>query len=227
MTQSLPDGVIVDEFLRHDAECPVFGFNLACAYPFPAAAAQFYRPIACSLAALDPGVYVYPDWETHVTIVTFVNFSLHRRPDASRLTQLESLLSPVIEILRPVLTGRPFPLVINAPVLTPKAAILPITDPSGEITRIRRHVIAALEADKELHSKLSRAGLNAPEIVHSTVMRFKAAPADVARFAARFEEAAGTAHPVEIIIEELLLTTETKPYMRQGAVARRFPLALV
>ena len=227
MMRNPQDGVIVDEFLRDDADCPVFGFNLACAYPFPAVAAQFYRPIASRLAALDPAVYVYPDWETHVTLITFVNFSLHRRPDASRLAQLQSLLQPAIEILRPVLAGRSFPLLIGAPVLTPKAAILPVSDPSGEITRIRRNVIEALEADKELHGKLSRAGLNVPGIIHSTVMRFKSVPSDLARFAADFEAVAGTAQRVEIMIEELLLTTETKPYMRAGTVERRFPLAPV
>ncbi|HUD45470.1 MAG TPA: hypothetical protein VMR33_01510 [Candidatus Baltobacteraceae bacterium] len=225
--KNLQDGVVIDEFLRADADCPVFGFNLACAYPFPEIAAQFYRPIASRLAALDPAVYVYPDWETHVTIVTFVNFSLHRRPDASRLAQLQLLLPSAIEILRPALAGRPFSLLLGAPVLTPKAAILPISDPTGEITRIRRDVTAALEADKELHGKFTRAGLNVPAIVHSTVMRFKSAPSDLARFAADFEEAAGTAQPVEILIDELLLTTETKPYMREGTVEHRFPLARV
>jgi hypothetical protein len=227
MIRNPQDGVIIDEFLRDDADCPVFGFNLACAYPFPAAAAQFYRPIASRLSALDPAVYVYPDWETHVTIVTFVNFSLHRRPDASRLAQLRLLLQPVIEILLPVLAGPSFSLLIGAPVLTPKAAILPISDPSGEIARLRRNIIGSLEADKELRVKLSGAGLNVPAIIHSTVMRFKAAPADFARFAADFEKAAGAAQPVEIKIEELLLTTETKPYMREGTVEHRFPLAPV
>ncbi len=227
MIRNLQDGVITDDFLRNDADCPVFGFNLACAYPFPPAAAQFYRPIAGRLAALDPAVYVYPDWETHVTIATFVNFSLNRRPDASRLAQLQSLLQRTIEILRPVLTGRSFPLLIGAPVLTAKAAILPISDPSGEITRVRRNMIAALETDNELHGKLSVAGLNVPGIIHSTVMRFKSAPSDLARFAADFDEAAGAVQPVEIMMKELVLTTETKPYMREGTVAHRFPLAPV
>jgi len=112
-------------------------------------------------------------------------------------------------------------------VLTPKAAILPIADPSGEITRVRRDVISALEADKELHGKLARAGLNVPGIIHSTVMRFKAAPSDLARFAADFEQAARAAHQVEIMIDEILLTTETKPYMREGTIVHRFPLAPV
>ena len=99
MTNHAGDGVVVDELLHDDPDCPVFGFNLACDYPFPEIAAQFYRPLATRLAALDPGVYVYPDWETHITIVTFVNFNMIRRPDATQRVQLESLIEPVIKIL--------------------------------------------------------------------------------------------------------------------------------
>ena len=105
MTSDARDGVVVDELLRDDADCPVFGINLACAYPFPEIAAQFYRPIPQRVAALDRGVYVYPDWETHVTIVTFVNFSLHRRPDAKRLAELKALIQPIAKILQPVLVA--------------------------------------------------------------------------------------------------------------------------
>src|ERR1700728_2028794 len=105
MTRNPQHGVVIDDFLRDDADCPVFGINLACAYPFPEVAAQFYRPIAKRLNLLDPAVYVYPEWETHVTIVTVVNFSLHRRPDPARLAQLQSLLQPAIEIPRRALEG--------------------------------------------------------------------------------------------------------------------------
>ena len=226
MTNQAVDGVVVDELLRDDPDCPVFGFNLACAYPFPEVAAQFYRPIATRLTALAPGVYVYPDWETHITIVTFVNFSKHRRPDSTLLAQLELLLDPVIKILRTTLkAARPFRLAIGAPALTPAAAILPISDTSGEIGRIRCDVLDALKANTELYDKLSRAGLNIPGIVHSTVMRFKSAPSDYRKFAADFAEASSAVKSIKIDVSELLLTTETKPYMREGTVIRRFPLA--
>ncbi len=56
-------------------------------------------------------------------------------------------------------------------------------------------------------------------------MRFKSAPNDHKKFAADFNEAFRGMMPVEITINELLLTTETKPYMREGTVACRFPLA--
>jgi hypothetical protein len=220
----LEDGVIVDSLLAADADCPVFGLNLACAYPFPAAAAPFYRPIAARLAALDPAVYVYPEWETHVTIMTFVNFSLHRRPGPARLTQLQSLIQPVAELMGPLLAGPAFELMAGPPVLTLKAAILPLADPAGEISRIRQRVGAALAGEKALLGELTRAGLNTPGIIHSTIMRFKGAPRNLPRFLAEFDRAAAAATPFPLGIGELLLTTETKPYMQEGVVVRRFPL---
>jgi hypothetical protein len=218
-------GVVVDALLATDPVAPVFGFNLACAWPFPAAAARFYRPLAEQLAALEPAVYVYPEWETHVTILTFANFSLHNRPDSERRAQLQSLLNRVRELLRPWLNGPAFELILGPPVLTRKAAILPISDASGAIARIRQTVTAALDADKGLHSELMRAGLNVPGIIHSTIMRFKSQPRDLPKFLADFDQVAMTAKPFPLAIGELLLTTETKPYMRAGEIAGRFPLA--
>jgi hypothetical protein len=221
----LERGIVVDSFLAADADSPVFGFNLACAWPFPVAAARFYRPIAERLAALDPAVYVYPEWETHVTILTFVNFSLHRRPAPECLAQLQSLLDPVRALLRPLLARPAFELVLRAPVLTRKAAILPIADATGAIAQIRHSVSAALAADKALRAELVRSGLNVPGIIHSTIMRFKSEPADLARLLADFDQVAATAEPFPLFIDELLLTTETKPYMRAGEIVDRFPLA--
>jgi hypothetical protein len=217
-------GIVPDALLASDPDGPVFGFNLACAWPFPAPAARFYRPLAERLAALDPAVYVYPEWETHVTIITFVNFSLHRRLEPERLAQLQSLINPVRELLRPLLQGPTFELMIGAPALTRKAAILPISDPTGAITRIRQTTLAALEDDKPLRAKLASAGFNVPGIIHSTIMRFTREPADLSKFLTDFDEAAA-AKPFPLAVEEFLLTTETKPYMRAGEIVHRFPLA--
>jgi hypothetical protein len=220
----LERGFVVDALLAADPDRPVFGFNLACAYPFPAPAARFYRPIAERLAALDPAVHVYPEWETHVTIVTFVSFYLHARVEPERLAQLQSLINPVRELIRPLLERPAFKLVLGPPVLTRKAAILPISDATGAIARIRQTVRAALEADKALHTELARGGLNVPGIIHSTIMRFKSNPRNLAKFLADFDEAAAPVEPFTLAIDELLLTTETKPYMRAGEVVHRFRL---
>jgi hypothetical protein len=218
-------GVAADPLLATDPDAPVFGFNLACAWPFPESAARFYRPMAKRLAALDPGVYVYPEWETHLTIVTFINFSRHRRTEPERLAQLQSLINPVRELIRPLLDGPAFELVLGAPVLTRKAAILPVSDPTGAITRLRQSVRAALAADKTLEAELLRGGLNVPGIIHSTIMRFTSEPANLAKFLADFDAVAASIEPFPLAIDELLLTTETKPYMREGRIVHRFPLA--
>ena len=221
----MEQGVGVDALLAAEPDGPVFGFNLACAWPFPAPAAQFYRPIGERLAALDPAVYVYPEWETHVTIMTFVNFSLHKRPEATRLGELQSLINPVRELIRPLLKRPAFELVLGPPVLTRKAAILPISDATGAIAEIRQSIRSALASDKGLHAELVRGGLNVPGIIHSTIMRFKGEPRDLTKFLADFDQVAAAAEPFPLAIDELLLTTETNPYMRAGEIAERFPLA--
>jgi hypothetical protein len=218
-------GLLADAVLATDPDGPVFGFNLACAGPFPAPVAQWYRPLAERLAALDPAVYVYPAWETHVTIVTFLSFLLHRRMEPERVARLQSLIAPVSELIRPRLQGPPFELVLGAPVLTRNAAILPISDPAGAIMRLRRSVRAALAGDQPLHDELTRGGLNMPGIIHSTIMRFKSAPASMPKFLADFDAAAASVEPCPLAIDELLLTTETKPYMRSGEIVQRFPLS--
>jgi hypothetical protein len=221
----LEHSLVVDELLSSDPDAPVFGFNLACAYPFPAATANAYRQIAERLGALDAAVYVYPEWETHVTIVTFVNFSLHRRIESGRLAQLESLINPVTQLIRPLLKVAAFELTLGPPVLTRKAAILPISDERGAIASIRQTVRTAFATDKKLHAELERNGLNVPGIVHSTIMRFKSQPANLNKFLSDFDALAAPMQPFSFIVDELLLTTETKPYMREGEVVHRFPLA--
>jgi hypothetical protein len=221
----LERGFVVDEVLATDPDGPVFGFNLACAHPFPERAARFYRPIAQRLAALDPGVYVYPEWETHVTLMTFVNFSLHRRVGPEALAAWRALIHPVRDLIRPLLARRAFQLVCGPPELSRKAAILPITDATGAIAEVRNTVVAALAREAGLRAELERGGLNVPGIIHSTIMRFKSQPGNRARFLAEFDEAAAAAEPIALEINELLLTTETKPYMREGEVAHRFALS--
>jgi hypothetical protein len=226
-TEINEQGFVADEFLAADPDCPVFGLNLACAYPFPAAIGAAYTTLAKRLAALDDGIYAYPVWETHVTIMTFVNFNLHRRPSPERLAELRSCIGPILQALRPLFDGHemaPFRLEFLPPVLTRKAAILPMANPSGEILQIRRRASQLLRGNRELHEKLLCAGLNVPEIIHSTIMRLKTAPRDLPRFEAGFDAIAATTSPFATTVGEILLTTETKPYMREGEILHRFAL---
>jgi hypothetical protein len=220
-------GLVADDFLGTDPDCPVFGLNLACAYPFPPTVEEAYSKTAFRLAALDEGVYVYPFWETHITIITFLNFSLHRRPDAKRLEELRAFTAPILDAMREVFRAEPiapFELHFRAPVLTRKAGILPIGNPTGEIPRLRQRALQVLEANKELHGNLTRLGLNVPGIIHSTIMRFKKVPSDFGRFTTGFDAVAASAPPFTIPIRELYLTAETKPYMRSGEILHHFPL---
>ncbi len=221
-------GFITDGFLATDPDCPVFGINLACAYPFPAGVEASYLAMAGRLAELDEAVYVYPVWETHVTIVTFLNFSLHQRPSLERLEELRSCASPIMEVLQSLFDKEgiePFRLEFGPPVLTRKAAILPIANPSGEIARMRRRAGQLLQGNQALHEKLLRGGLTVPGIIHSTILRLKRAPRDLPGFAAGFDAIAAATAPFAMTVREILLTTETKPYMREGEILHRFALA--
>jgi hypothetical protein len=119
------------------------------------------------------------------------------------------------------LSIKPFRLEFGPPVLTRKAAILTAANPTGEIARIRQRATELLEANHELRTKVVRGGLNVPGIIHSTIMRFKHAPRDMSGF----DAAAKATPPFAIDVKEIFLTTETKPYMREGEIIHRFPLA--
>ncbi len=220
-------GFITDEFLATDPDCPVFGINLACAYPFPASAEPAYTDLADRLAKLDDGVYVYPMWETHVTLITFINFSRHKRPSPQQVGELGSLVPPVLELLRFIIDSKKlgaFQIELSPPILSRKAGILPVSNPSGEITRIRQWVRESLDGNAPLRERVLGAGLNIPGIIHSTILRFKQAPGDVRRFLAEFDSVAAATKPFSFSVNELLLTAEPKPYMRAGEVLHRFRL---
>jgi len=226
-TKQIMQGFMPDAFLAGDPDCPVFGLNLACAYPFPVEIEPRYSALAGRLARLDGAVYVYPFWKTHVTIVTFVSFCPHPRPSPGRVAELRSLIAPLTEMAKSVLAQEKIPqfrLEFQAPVLSGKAAILPIINPTCEILRIRRHILQMLDDNKKLRDQLIGEGLNVPGIIHSTIMRFKSVPADAARFTAGFDEIAAEFEPFAITISEILLTAETRPYMRSGEKLHRFLL---
>lgn len=214
-------GIVADPFLADDPDCPVFGLNLACAYPFPPAISRAYERMAGRLAALDPAAYVYPLWETHVTIATLINFSLHRRPSEVEISKLTAF-APRITLCLRTLSINAFSLRLQAPVLTRKAAIIPISNPTGEIARLRAQALQLIGRDSALHAELLPRGLAAPEIIHSTIMRFERGPQNPARLIEDFQAIAATTHLGRIEVNEVFLTQETKPYMREGRILHRF-----
>ena len=150
ITHTAGDGVIVDDLHRGDPACPVFdsipGLRLSIPRKSPRTLSPHRRPRSGR--------------------ARFGSLRLSRLGDAHHHRHSSSI-SACIEILtRPAAhsTGialrshtqnptmkaldltRTFHLTIGAPMLTPKAAILPISDASVEIARIRRNIF--LEAFK-------------------------------------------------------------------------------
>lgn len=219
------EGFVADKHLANNPDCAVFGLNVACLYPFPAEVAEAYEALAARLSALDSGVYVYPRWETHVTIATLVNFTKHERPTAERITELRELTHQVAAELEPAFRDiGPFELSIEQPLISRKAAILPLSDPADAISRIRNQLVAILARNPSLVACLADLGMSIPPLAHSTIMRFKSVPVDTARFLSKFDEISRTAPRATMRVDEIYITTETKPYMREGEIFRRFPI---
>jgi len=102
------------------------------------------------------------------------------------------------------------------------AAIIPISNSTGEIARLRAQALQLIERDPALNPELLARGLSTPQIIHSTVMRFRKEPRNPGRLIDDFHAIAATAPLGEIEVNEIVLTEETKPYMREGKVLHRF-----
>lgn len=224
------DGLVADKFLGSDPDVPTFGLNLACAWPFPDAWRESYEEMARKLSALGPEVYVYPFPCTHITLVTLVNFARHIRPAAELVEALQAKIPDITATLSPLFAEnspdriQPFVLQPQSLVLARGAGLLRMHNPDGEVARLRRRVVELLQANAPLHRELTECGFNVPGIIHSTVLRFVRPPADLEEFLAGFDEIAAETKFPPLDVKEVVLTAETKPYMRAGEVLRRLSL---
>ena len=224
------DGLLADEFLGDDPGVSTFGLNLACAWPFPEAWRANYERLAQRLRALGPWVYAYPFPFTHVTLVTLVSFARYLRPTAETVKAGEERLPEIVATLAPMFAAssperiKPFTLHPQSPVLSRSAGILPLQNPDGEVARLRQRTVELLRGKEPLHRELTECGLNVPGIIHSTVLRFRQPPPDLERFLAAFDELGAETSFPPLEVGEVLLSSETKPYMRGGEVLRRFRL---
>jgi hypothetical protein len=207
-----------DPFLVTGPWAPVWGLNLALGWPLPAPVSTTYLAAAADLAALEPALYVYPHQQTHVTVLTLINFKEHVQPTLDQQDALEALVPPVRDTLAPLLRDLPpLEVELGAPALSPQAVYVPIHEAAGTVARVRALALAALPAVDQRF-----AACRPPPAIHFTMGRFKGAPAD--DFAARFADWARGRTLGRARIAELLLTSETLPYMRAGEVLARFPL---
>jgi len=226
------DGLVADKFLSSDPDVPTFGLNLACAWPFPEAWREGYEKMARKFSALGPEVYVYPFPCTHITLVTLVNFARHTKPTADRVTALKGKIPEITATLSPLFTEpsperiKSFLLQPQAPVLARGAGLLPMHNSDGEVVRLRRRVLGLLQTNVPLHRGLTECGFNVPGIIHSTVCRFMRPPEALERFLTQFDEIASETKFPPLEVKEVVLTSETKPYMRAGEVLLRFKLAV-
>lgn len=199
-------------------DTPVLGLNVAFHWPLPEAFRGEYDRLRARLQALDPGVYVYPFEQTHVTVATIVSFKRHERPDSDEERRILSLVQPLASRLDAIAAGiDAFTIDVGAAVLVPSAAFLSITNPTGEVTMIRQRLRsdAALEAELQI-----------PRAIHSTILRFRRAPADPPSFASAFSEIAQSVRFGTARVDELLVTTETRPYMMAGRIVHQTHLKI-
>lgn len=217
----LSDGLKSDTLLSEDPERPVYGLNIAIGWPLPTEIKKTYELLFNELSALGPDVFVYPFHQTHITVMTIVNFKKHQNPGAE-IAEIKNLVPQIISLIATELENSPdvfdtFQLDIGPPVLSTQAAFLPILNPTGEIFRLREKLAPALEDALDVRPHF-------PGIIHSTVMRILKCPTSVNDFLAEFESIANRSHVGKTVIEEILLTSETKPYMRGGEKLHTFPL---
>lgn len=223
MACSGQDALEADVLLANSPDLDTFGLNLACAWPLPDAMRSAYEALAGRLASIDTGLYVYPFPTTHVTAMTLVSFMDYPEPTEHQRARLRTLAQKVATMLDSFFEAaredhiRPIVVRIERPYLARGAVILPMADILGEMARLRASVGAVLEGVSELRLKI-------PGIVHSTIGRFTRVPADPVRFRQRFAEVTQDVDFGTITFGEVLLTAETRPYMRRGDVIARFAL---
>ena len=134
------------------------------------------------------------------------------------ISQLKELAANAVQLLAPVFSAeaepriRPFKLKFGRPVLSHNAAFLPISNPTGEITLIRKKCIQLIESSPHLYQSLEKHGLKIPEGIHTTILRFQANPNNLDSFLAEFDSISLDTNIGSATIDEILVTSETKPY---------------
>jgi len=209
-------GFAPDSLVDEHADRACIGLNLAVGWPLPSPLGDAYAELAARVASIDPAVYVYPPATTHVTVLTAVNFKRYPNPTADTVRSVDEAADALGDFTTQALIGvLPFELEVGSPVLARAAAFLPMNDQAGAIATLRDRVLPFCRTQGGILTDAS-----APRAVHSTFLRFRRAPADALAFARAFDEVARDFAPTRVAIDRVLVTLETKPYMRAGSITR-------
>jgi hypothetical protein len=205
-------GFIEDELVGKEIDREVYGVNIACGWPLPTEIREIYEEMYEKLKDLE-GAYIYPYHQTHITIVTVINFK-------KRLNKIKKYLDhETLKLLKRgienIVRHKPIKIFIDSPVLLRSAAFLPIYNPSGEIYEIRKETLNILKDDHKDYD------LDTPISIHSTILRFQQVPTDSAKFLQRFAEITEKFSVVEGILREVYITEELKPYMKKGSILEK------
>jgi hypothetical protein len=210
-----------DPLAAEHADRRHYGLNIAVAWPLPAEVEAAYGEFAQRVGALHPELYVYPFSMTHVTVLTAVNFKSYPDPTEVQMRDIDRVAVELGQFLAGSSGDlRAFSLETGRPALASRAAFVPMTNPTGEIAKVRERALAFCRAEGGILAHAS-----APSAIHSTVVRFREPPPDAIAFADAFDAIASGVDFGRIAIGRLLVTLETKPYMRDGRVVRSVELS--
>ena len=213
-------GFVSDSLFQEEPKPPVFGLNIAFGWPLPIPLKEPYERLSKVLSALNPGLYVYPYKQIHVTVMTLVNFKDHPNPSQEEVLTIQKIADKVKSIIPPILSDlqlKPFKIDVGPAVLSSRAAFLPILNPTQEVSRLR-------EAGSSILPRSLLPNIIIPKAIHSTIVRFIKPPPDTPAFVSAFESTVKNFRLGEATINEFLLTAETKPYMIGGEILHRFNL---
>jgi len=225
-------GFLTDSLLAETPYLPVFGLNLAFGWPLPVELKQAYQKLADALAVLYPYVYLYPYRQTHVTVATLINFKrCINHPE--EIDSLRGLIPDIEALISSLVSGeggmgiKAFHIDVGPPVLSSRAALLPIANGTGEVFHLRNLLREKLKLGNASNdpADILMKHVNIPGLIHSTILRFIQRPPDQTAFINQFNSISGASRFGHAKIKEILLTEETRPYMQEGKIIHRFKLS--
>mmetsp|Transcript_107585 Transcript_107585/g.321719 ORF Transcript_107585/g.321719 Transcript_107585/m.321719 type:complete len:247 (-) Transcript_107585:75-815(-) len=206
------------------------GLVVICSWPMPEHVLDQYKAFKAELARVMPSeAYIYPASTLHCTVITLRAFTAGPM-DAGSRAAMQAAWAPVLARARASEAwprGR-FRLRMTAPTLEGSAGIFRYEDADGAVERMRaclREAIIdagglAAEGGGDRSSARPLPGTpddgpapHMPDIVHSTVLRWRAEPQDRSAAAEAFARAAETWVPVDVEVPCARAVVEDTPYM--------------